>query len=108
MNANPRNEKWHCSKCDYLCTLLTPSDALPPRICPIYLKHEVKWFTEADIQADIDRDKAESDAMAQAEAEAGAEAERQCAEAEAMAESEAQAAEVDAQARAEAEAQGNQ
>lgn len=34
--VNPKNAKWQCSGCDYLCSLLTPADAVPPILCAIF------------------------------------------------------------------------
>jgi len=34
--VNPINKKWQCSGCDYLCSLLTPDDAVPPILCAIF------------------------------------------------------------------------
>jgi len=36
MELTIKNSKWHCSGCDYLCTLLTPETGVPPLLCPIF------------------------------------------------------------------------
>lgn len=39
---NPKNSKYSCSGCDYLCSLLTASDAPEPNTCAIFCIHGAK------------------------------------------------------------------
>lgn len=42
MNINPKNSKFQCSGCDYLCSLMTASDAPEPKAC-VNLTTLPKW-----------------------------------------------------------------
>jgi len=41
--VTPKNAKWQCSACDYLCSLLTPYGSYAPKTCPLFFDFDAEW-----------------------------------------------------------------